>query len=91
MRIKNFKKYCESISGTEMIGSMGPGYGNQILPVTMTSSDTQVIMSEIDSNLYTKDDYDNLYQDYLKKRGTPLDGFNQKNLDEVIDYLKKAI
>jgi hypothetical protein len=94
MYIKKFKKFIESISGTELMnvgGVFGPGYGEQSLPVTLSQSDTEVVLSELTDDLYTKDDYDNLYDDYLKKGGEHLDGFNKINLDKVIYYLKNAI
>lgn len=88
MKIKNFKSYCESISGTELIGHMGPNYGETELPVTLSKSDTDVIYSEIDDKIYTQDEFDNLYQDYLVKGGKPLFGFNKENLEEVLFYLQ---
>lgn len=94
MRIKKFKSYCESISGTELMnvgGSFGPGYGEEKLPVTLTSTDTRVVLSELDGQFYTQDEYDQVYGDYLKKGGKPLDGFSKGNLEIVLDYLKKAM
>ena len=91
MYIRKFKNFTESISGTELMGSMGPNYGQQVLPNSITSSDTQVIMSDVDGNLYTKDDYDNFYQDYLKNNGKPLNNseFNRENLTEVMAFLSQ--
>lgn len=94
MKIKNFKSYCESISGTELInvgGSFGPGYGEEKLPVTLTSADTRVVFSDMDGQFYTQDEYGQVYGDYLKKGGDPLDGFSKENLENVLYYLKKAI
>jgi len=86
MKIKDFKNFLESISGTEMIGSMGPNYGKQDIPNTISQSDTEVIA--IGDKMYMKDDYDNLYQDYLKKGGKPLTGFNRENLTTILFYEK---
>lgn len=86
-KINNFKQFKESISGTEMIGSMGPNYGENIGPKTITSADTDVIYSEALDKLFSKDEYDDLYQQYLAKGGKPLHGFNKNNLDIVIDLL----
>lgn len=85
MRIKKFNNFSESISGWELIGqhTMGPNYPEQKLPVSLSQSDTQVLMG-IDDELYTYDDYQDLYQDYLKNGGSPLDGFNKENLDIVL-------
>ena len=88
MRIRKFKSYCESISGTELVGHMGPNYGETELPVTLSKADTDVIYSEITDKIYTKCDYDDLYHDYLVKGGRPFVGFNKQNLEKVITYLK---
>ena len=88
MKIKRFHQY-ESISGWELVGQhvMGPGYPEQELAVTLSTSDTEVLMG-FDGNLYTYDDYQSLYQDYLKKGGSPLQEFNLDNLNKV---LKKSL
>jgi hypothetical protein len=91
MRIKKFKKYCEAISGTTDTMPIGVVYGRTELPVTMTSRDTEVLYSDLNSEFYTQDDYEQLYQDYLKIGGKPLDGFNKENLEIVLSHLKKAI
>ena len=86
MRIKRFNQF-ESISGWELVGQhiMGPAYPEQKLAVTLSSSDTEVIMG-FDGIIYTYDDYQSLYQEYLKKGGTPLQGFNLENLNKVIIF-----
>jgi hypothetical protein len=85
MRIKNFNEFNESISGWELIGqhTMGPNYPEQKLPVSLSQSDTQILMGE-DGEFYTYDDYQDLYQSYLKDGGGPLDGFTKKNLDIIL-------
>lgn len=88
MKIKKFKSFQESISGTELVGHMGPNYGEWVSPNTISSADTEVIHSEITDKIYTKDDYDEVYQEYLKKGGTPLHGFNKQNLDNILHFLK---
>jgi len=88
--IKKFKQFLESISGTELIGSLGPGIGSQELSNTITTNDTSVIASDIDGKIYTYDDYNSLYEDYLKKGKKPLEGgFNKENLETIITMLKK--
>jgi hypothetical protein len=67
MRIRKFKQYLESISGTELIRSLGPTIGSQKLPNTITSKDTSVIASDIDGKIYTWNDHNDMYDDYLKK------------------------
>ena len=64
---------------------MGPNYPEQQLPVTLTQSDTQILMGK-DGNFYTYEDYQELYQSYLKDGGDPLEEFTQKNLDIILSY-----
>lgn len=83
--IKNWKKFTEAISGWEIVQKVGPNYPDQVLPTTLSRNDTEVIMAS-NEEIYTYDDYQNLYIDYLKSGGTPLVGFNKKNLDIVLGY-----
>jgi hypothetical protein len=88
MKIKKFQQFLESISGTELIGSLGPGIGSQKLSNTITSNDTSVIASDITGKIYTFDDYNDLYEEYLKKGGKPLkDGFIKSNLEIILTKL----
>lgn len=87
MKIKKWKKFIESISGWELVGKMGPNYPEQVLHNTITSKETSVICG-IDDIIYTYDDYQDLYQDYLKNGGTPLDGFTKINLDTVLTFIE---
>ena len=86
--IKNFKQFNEEVSGTELVGKhMGPNYPEQdVTNTTIGTKDTEILYSEITSRLYTYDDYQNEYQEYLKKGGKPLHGFNQENLTTVLSY-----
>ncbi len=86
MMIKRFNDFIkEEVSGTELIGPMGPGYGETGLQnKTVTSHDTNVIFCDLDSKFYTIDDYNNIYQKYLKKGGKPLDGFSLENIIKII-------
>jgi hypothetical protein len=88
--IKSFKQFInEEVSGTELVGPIGPAYGETRLQnKTVSFHDTNVILSEIDNGFYTIDEYNNMYSDYLKKGGKPLpDGFNRENLDLVISFM----
>ena len=88
MKIRNWKEFKESISGWELVGQhMGPGYPEQELPVTLTQADTQILMGK-DGEFYTYDDYQDLYQSYLKDGGSPLEGFTQENLDIILSSIK---
>jgi hypothetical protein len=86
--IKSFKQFNEEISGTELVGPIGPAYGETGLQnKTVTFHDTNIILSELDNRFYTIDEYNNIYSDYLKVGGKPLDGFNRENLDTVISFM----
>ena len=85
--LKKFKNFInEEISGTELIGPVGPGYGETRLQnKTVNKHDTNIIICDIDNSFYTIDDYNNIYSDYLKIGGKPLpDGFNKENLEKVV-------
>jgi hypothetical protein len=76
MKIKNYKSFLEAISGWELVGHMGPKAGM-----------SDVVYSELFGRMVTLDEYQNLYNDYLKKGGSPLQGFNLENLDKVLGVL----
>lgn len=86
MKIKSFKSFInEEISGTELVGPVGPAYGETRLQnKTISSRHTDVIYSDLDGVIYTIDMYQDLYQDYLKNGGKPLDGFSKENLDIIL-------
>ena len=85
MILKLYRKFIESISGTELVGnhSIGPNYPEQKLANTLSQSDTQILIGS-DGILYTFDDYQDLYNNYLKSGGEILDGFSKLNLDIII-------
>lgn len=100
--IKNFKQFTESVSGTELVGPVGPGYGETGLQnKTVTAHDTETILSDVDDRFYNIDDYNNLYNDFLKNiAGTEgwrdfvanggaqvTNDFNRQNLDTILTYL----
>lgn len=85
-----FTEFINEISGTELVGPVGPGYGETgIQNKTINSHDTNLIYSEIDDNFYTIDEYNELYNQYLKSGGTPIQGgFNRENIDMILSYLQ---
>jgi hypothetical protein len=88
--IRKYKEFINEVSGTELVGPVGPAYGETRLQnKTISSHDTNVIYSDLDGNFYTIDEYNNLYGDYLKSGGKPLHGFSKENLDEIITFLNK--
>jgi hypothetical protein len=82
--IKTYKQYKESVSGTMDTMPYGPGMPRQELKNTLDNSDTELIYSKITDKIYTKDEYDEMYNDYLKKGGKPLIGFNKENLESIL-------
>ena len=95
MIIKKYIEFIEeAISGTEIPsgpgGSFGPAYGETRLQnKTIDFYDTKVILSGIDNKFYTVDEYNELYNNYLKSGGTPFDSeFNKENLDKILYYFK---
>ena len=87
MKIKNYKSFLEAISGWELIGHMGPNYGEQENSPMKKAGMSDVVYSELFGRMVTLDEYQNLYNDYLKKGGHPLQGFNLENLDKVLGVL----
>lgn len=85
MRIKKFNDFILEISGTELVGPVGPAYGETRLQnKTVSDRHTTVIYSDLDGVIYTIDMYQDLYQNYLKKGGNPLDGFSKENIDLIL-------
>ena len=96
--MKYLKTFKESISGTEVIEPFGPAYGRPHLPFTGSKRNMDLESSpfrkksnnELTDDIYTIDDFNDLYQDYLKKGGTPLpDGYNSDNIGKVQDFLSR--
>ncbi len=87
MMIKTFRQFInEEVSGTELVGPVGPADGETRLQnKTVTSHDTNVIYCDLDSKFYTIDEYNNIYQEYLKNGGKPLDGFSLDNIIKIIE------
>ena len=85
----DFRRVYE-ISGTELVGPVGPAYGETRLQnKTINSHDTNVIYSDIDGNFYTIDEYNDLYNQYLKNGESPLQGgFSKHNIDTILSYLQ---
>lgn len=88
--IKKFHQFIkEEISGTELVGPIGPAYGETRLQnKTIDADDTSVIYSDLDGGIYTYDEYNELYNNYLKMGGKPLHGFNKQNIDIILQFLQ---
>jgi hypothetical protein len=86
--IKKFKEFIiNEISGTELVGNFGPAYGQTGLQnKTLDGSDTAVIYCDLDGNFYTHDTYNDIYNNYLKMGGKPLNGFSLKNIEIILQH-----
>jgi len=85
MKIKKFNDFILEVSGTELVGPIGPAYGEvRLQNKTVSSRHTNVIYSDLDGKIYTIDMYQDIYQDYLKKGGKPLEGFSKENIDTIL-------
>ena len=85
--IKKFNDFILEISGTELIGPVGPAYGDTSVPnKTLTNHDTNVIYSDIDDKFYTIDEYNYIYNEHLKKGGGPLNGFSLENINTILTF-----
>lgn len=89
MKIKSFSQFCEAVSGTELVGPVGPAYGETRLQnKNIFSHHTNVIYSDLDDKFYTIDEYNDIYFEYLKKGGRPLNGFSKENIDKILTHLQ---
>lgn len=91
--IKKFKQFItEEISGTELPtgpgGSFGPAFGETRLQNKTINSHHTNVIEGIDGNIYSEDEYNNVYGEYLKIGGSPLSGFNKENLDLILNFLE---
>lgn len=86
-KIKRFQEFNEAISGTFDLMPYGPGFPRPDFPTTLGQSNTTVLFSNLTQEFYTESDYQELYQDYLKKGGKPLQGFNLQNLELILSQL----
>jgi len=86
--IKKFKQFIkEELSGTELVGPVGPNYGETRLQnKTINSNDTDVIFCDIDNKFYNIDDYIELYNNYLKSGGQPIQNseFSLANIELIL-------
>lgn len=79
-----FKKHLEAANGTDMIGKYELGVVPHV-PSSLSAEDTDII-ADTSGNVYSQNEYQDLYFDYLKRGGTPLNGFTQENLLKVLGY-----
>lgn len=103
MRIKNYKNFIsEEISGTELVGPIGPAYGEtRTQNKTVNRSHTSLVgvedrtnpdsQNELTSDLFFVDDYNKIFNDYLKSGGdqTQLTGNKQDDIALMLDFLQE--
>lgn len=84
----------EAVSGTELVGPMGPAYGGDgsIPNTTLNRTHTDLIFSNYDGNFYSIDDFKELLNDYHKKGGPPTQmDFTENNIATMLEFLNKNI
>lgn len=85
-KLKKFKHYNEAI----FAGEVGPNYGKQILRNTLSTKDTDLIQSDITGEIYSYDQYQELYNNYLKSGGKILNGFSRENIDKILSEINES-
>jgi hypothetical protein len=104
MKIKKFNDFVnESISGTELVGSVGPAYGetglqNKTISQTNTSlvsvrdGENSSSKNDLTKDLFFEDDYVQLHNDYLKAGGleSNLTGDYEQDLGTIMDFLRSS-
>ena len=91
--LKSFNSFNEAISGTELVGPVGPAYGyTGIRNKTISRNDASVLFSDVDNKFYTQDEFYEKYNEYLKLGGQPIEGesyprFNLINLNKLLYFI----
>lgn len=86
-KLKKFKHFKEGI----FAGEVGPNYGKQILRNTLSKKDTDLIQSSITGEVYSYDQYQELYNKYLKSGGEILNGFTKENIDKILSEINESV
>ena len=103
MRIKNYQNFIsEEISGTELVGPIGPAYGEtRTQNKTVNKSHTSLLgvedrnnpdsQNDLTSDLFFEDDYNKIFNDYLKSGGNQnqLTGNKQDDIALMLDFLQE--
>lgn len=102
-KIKNFKDFItEEISGTELVGPVGPAYGETGLQnKTINKSHTSVVgvdgqinpnsKNSLTNDLFFEEDYNQILQDYIKGGGnkSELTGNITSDISIMLDFLQE--
>lgn len=102
MKIKRFSQFItEEISGTELVGPVGPAYGETRLQnKTVNKSHTSTISAKAEnpssknpltSGLFFEDDYQEIYGEYLKAGGnqSELTGEKSNDIEIMLNFLRQ--
>ena len=103
MKIKKYQNFIsEEISGTELVGPVGPAYGEtRTQNKTVNKSHTSLVgvedrnnpdsQNDLTSDLFFEDDYNKIFNDYLKSGGdqTQLTGNKQDDIALMLDFLQE--
>ena len=87
--IKKWKEFKESISGTMDLEFREPNYGSTNIPNTLMNQNLEIITSDISGKSYTLDDFNELYNNYLKNGGSIIKNISFNKRD--IHILEKEI
>jgi len=101
MKIKKFNDFInEEVSGTELVGPIGPAYGETRLQnKTITQTDTSLVnvkdvensssKNDLTKDLFFEDDYIRLHNEYLKAGGleSNLTGNYEEDLIIITNFL----
>jgi hypothetical protein len=102
MKIKNYINFIsEEISGTELVGPIGPAYGETRLQnKTVNKTHTSVIRSSamnpdsknsLTDDLFFEDDYNSIFNEYLKSGGNQSDltGDKEEDISTMLNFLQE--
>lgn len=103
MKIKKYSDFIsEEISGTELVGPVGPAYGEtRTQNKTVNKSHTALIgvsdrnnpdsQNSLTSDLFFEDDYNKVLNDFLKSGGnhSQLTGNKQDDIAIMLDFLQE--
>ena len=94
-KIKKYNKFVDENVGYGIVGQVGIGYGETgVQNKTVNSHDTNEIFCEFDDKFYNIDDYNNIYQEYLKTPEggkNPLEGFSHDNIISILQVLRPEL
>lgn len=97
--IKKWKEFKEAISGTELVGHVGPAFGNTSIPNTINKHHTNVNLApgvenpnsknDLTSDIFSDDEWEQLLNDFLKAGGqiNELTGNRASDIKFITDFI----